>query len=187
MTVTPALQAFWDQERRQIVDHIRRYGVHLTYVSDELAGECDCCRYLRDLGEDPGEEPEPGGPAFCYTTGLFGVGHPELLIFDLGQAEAMVILTTLTRQIIQGDGDLVPGQEIRVGSLMLLVEEVPNPGDIVFDANGFYDRPPAVSVPVLQLTWADEDDRFPWEPGHVAGLWQQPRPGDFSARPREMS
>ena len=181
MSVTPALQAFWDQQRRQIIDHIRRYGVHLTYVSDELAGRCACCRYLESVGADPGPEPGPDGPAFCYTTGLYGVGHPELLIFARGQTESMVLLNTLTRQIIQGE-DLLPGEEVWVGNRRMLVEEVPNPGDIVFDANGFYERPPEVSVPVLQLTWADDGGLFPWEEGHEPGDWEQPRPGMFSAR-----
>lgn len=182
MTVTPALQAFWDQERRQIIEHIRRYGVHLTYVSDQLGGQCACCRYLEAMGADPGPEPEPSGPAFCYTTGLHGMGHPELLVFDRGQAESMVLLNTLTRQIIQGSGDLLPGEEVWVGHRRMLVEEVPNPGEIVLDANAFYERPPGLSVPVLQLTWADDEGRFPWEEGHVPGDWEQPRPGTFSAR-----
>lgn len=182
MDVTPAMQAFWDQEHRQMIRHIRRYGVHLTYVSDEPDGHCAACEHVRDLGAGPGPVPTPTTAAFCYTTGLYGVGHPELLVFDLGQAEAMVVLNTLTRQIVHDDQDLMPGEEIRVGGRLLFVEQVPNPGDIVFDANGFYARPPEFSVPVLQLTWADEHDRFPWEEGHVAGHWPQPRPGEFSAR-----
>ncbi|MFX0539821.1 DUF4262 domain-containing protein [Ornithinimicrobium sp. Y1847] len=184
MTVTPAMQAFWDQERRSIIDHIRRFGVHLTYVSDEVGQDCAACAFCRTTnpaGEESVPDREPTGPAFCYTTGLYGVGHPELLVFDLGQAEALVVLNSLTRQVIEGGKDLVHGQQLQVGSRQLFVEEVPNPGDIVFDANGFYERPPEVSVPVLQLTWADAEDRFPWDEGHQPGRWPQPRPGDFSA------
>ena len=48
MDVSPALQALWDQQRRQITDNIRRYGVHLTYVSDHLTCRqgtpCVSCR-----------------------------------------------------------------------------------------------------------------------------------------------
>lgn len=30
MTISPAIQAYWDQERREIIEHIRRFGVHLV-------------------------------------------------------------------------------------------------------------------------------------------------------------
>ncbi len=59
-------------------------------------------------------------------------------------------------------------------------ETVPNPGEIVFGANSFYDRPPAASVPVLQLTYDDTGGRFPWDEGHLPPDLQ-PRPGSFQA------
>ncbi len=35
--------------------------------------------------------------SFCYTIGLFGLGHPELLVFGLDQASAAACSTTSTR------------------------------------------------------------------------------------------
>ena len=51
---------------------------------------------------------------------------------------------------------------------------MPNPGEIVLGANRHYDRPPFMSVPVLQLSYDDRSGRFPWEPstpprGHNLG------------------
>ena len=60
----------------------------------------------------------------------------------------------------------------------ILAEAVPNPGDIVFVANDYYRRPAEVSVPVIQLTYPDDEGRFPWDPGCTSN---QPRPGEFSA------
>jgi hypothetical protein len=62
----------------------------------------------------------------------------------------------------------------------VIPEEVPNPGQIVFSANRFYQRPPEFSVPVLQLSYDDKAGKFPWEPGYAAPE-MQPRPGTFGA------
>ncbi len=42
---------------------------------------------------------------------------------------------------------------------------VPNPGEVVFAANRSYQRPADVSVPVLQLSYDDNEGKFPWEEG----------------------
>ena len=63
----------------------------------------------------------------------------------------------------------------------VVLEEVPNPGEIVFSANRFYQRPAEFSVPVLQVTYDDDQGRFPWDEGHDASCGRQPRPGEFRA------
>ncbi|WP_413785731.1 DUF4262 domain-containing protein [Intrasporangium zincisolvens] len=57
-----------DQEDRRVSEYIRRYGCSLEHVMP-----CD--------GEGI-------STSFCYTIGLFGLGHPELLVFGLDQASA---------------------------------------------------------------------------------------------------
>jgi hypothetical protein len=57
---------------------------------------------------------------------------------------------------------------------------VPNPGEILLGANGYYQRPPEYSVPALQLSYDDKEGRFPWEPGYASPA-MQPRPGTFAA------
>ena len=60
----------------------------------------------------------------------------------------------------------------------IVIEHVPNPGEIVLTANDFYQRPPEVSVPVVQVTYCDDQGLFPWE---AECRSDQPRPGTFRA------
>lgn len=173
-----------------ITDNIRRYGVHLTYVGGEGAAGCACCRdggeaeegdplahVVEDLDELPGRLAVP----FCYTTGLFGVGHPELVVLGLAPSPAAHLLNVLAHRVIGHHGDLTPGELAVVDDLRVLVEEVPNPGMVLFEANGYYDRPLFASVPAYQLTWPDAEGRYPWDPGHRSVPCLQPRPGDYRA------
>lgn len=165
----PRTQAWLDQEDARIAAVIREHGWAITYVGG------DCCSY-------PGcEAPPSDGPPFAYTTGLFGLGHPELLVFGLSPHDALGLLNTLGDRIRKGEA-LLPGMMIEVGEWAhrVILEEVPNPGEIVFEANRFYQRPSEASVPVLQLTYDDDQGRFPWDAG-FEDLDSQPRPGTFAA------
>lgn len=165
--LTPAVVAWLDQSDALVTTNVRRYGVHITYIG---AG---CSR--------PGCTCEDSGPAFAYTTGLFGLHHPELLVFGLPPQTSMKLLNELTARVVDG-GDLVPGQLVHAVELPpMFVEAVPNPGEIVFEANRFYDRPRQASVPVYQLTRSDDEHRFPWDPNCSIPLSEQPRPGTFRA------
>ncbi len=121
-------------------------------------------------------------PSFAYTVGMFGMGHPEFLIFDVSPATASRVLNDLGTRVRSGE-NLVEGQLITSGEWphRLVLERLPNPGEIVFTANHFYRRPPDEnSVEVLQVTYDDTNGRFPWDDGY-AGAGRQPRPGDFRA------
>lgn len=192
MDNSAALRAFEDRERSQITAHIRTHGVHLTYVSSD--GECDCCR---ELGEGVHDviDSDPlatlfGGPEklpprldqpLCYTIGLYGVGHPELVVLGLPMDVAMPLLNAAAHQVTGHHQDLVPGQLVPHLRLQILVEEIPNPGMVVFAANDYYRRPFFESLPAYQLTWSDPQGRFPWDEGHDGGPWGQPRPGTYRA------
>jgi hypothetical protein len=190
MSVSPARRAVWDQERRAITDNIRRYGVHLTYVGGEGAAACACCPSgEEDGGRDPlahvvddlDELPARLAVPFCYTTGLFGVGHPELLVLGLARGPAARLLNVLAHRVIGHRGDLTPGELAEVEGLRVLVEELPNPGMVLFEANSYYDRPLFASVAAYQLTWPDSEGRYPWDAGHRPVPCLQPRPGDYRA------
>ncbi|MEX1043673.1 MAG: DUF4262 domain-containing protein [Acidimicrobiia bacterium] len=166
--VEASIRAAIDQKNARLTQAIRANGWMIQYVGGEGCDRtgCDCAT--------------SDEPPFAYTVGLFGMGHPELLIFGVSIDDAMSILSELCDRIRGGD-QLVPNVPIRFGHHQLIPEEVPNPGDIVFIANDFYQRPAEVSVSVLQLTYDDERGRFPWDDGcTVAHL--QPRPGTFDAR-----
>ena len=164
MMTDAMMEAWLDQEDRHVAETIRRHGCFIQYVMGCTCGRCG----------------EP--TSFAYTTGLFGLGHPELLVFGVDQSTAAGVLNDLFRRVKAG-ADLVPGELITFPDWphRMVVELVPNPGEIVFTANRHYDRPPELSVPVLQLTWDDTAGRFPWDDGYSVPPAVQPRPGTFAA------
>lgn len=170
--MTPEQRTAWlDQEDASVAATVRRHGTHITYVG----GVCSC-PYCTTEGPAEGD-----GPTFGYTTGLFGMGYPELLIFGLDAATTATVLNELRDRVREG-ADLVPGEIITFEqwTRRIVPERVPNPGEIVFTANRFYRRSARRSVPVLQLSYDDEDGHFPWEPSCSAAECQ-PRPGTFRA------
>lgn len=163
------MQAWLDQEDARIRSVIRRLGWAIEYIGG------GCCSVPGCVGGDD------DGPPFAYTVGLFGLGHPELLAFGLDPAMTAGLFNTLGERI-RDDDALIPGQMITFEewSHRVIPEEVPNPGEIVFSANRFYQRPAEFSVPVLQLSYDDLNGRFPWEEGY-SDPEMQPRPGTFQA------
>lgn len=155
------LTAWLDQEDRRTTETIRTYGVYIQYV----------------IGDPPRQE-----TSFSYTTGLFGLAHPELLVFGLPPATAHALLNHLAGRVRDGH-DLIPGEMLTFDDWphRVVPEAVPNPGQILLAANRFYQRPPEHSVPALQLTTDDRGGRFPWDDGYEFPAWLQPRPGEFSA------
>lgn len=163
------IQAWLDQEDAWIKSVIRRHGWAIEYIGGGCCSVPGC-----DGGDDE-------GPPFAYTVGLFGVGHPELLVFGLDPETTTALLNELGNRV-RGDEALVPGQLLTFDEWehRVVPEEVPNPGDIVFSANRFYQRPAEYSVPVLQLSYDDFEGRFPWEEDY-RNPELQPRPGTFKA------
>lgn len=163
-------QAWLDQDDENTKTIIRRHGWMIQYVGGGLCGVPDC-----DAHDDPDK------PSFAYTVGLFGLGHPELLVFDLPPETASPLLNNLGERVRAGE-TLIPGQMITFEDWdhRVVIEEVPNPGEIVFSANRFYQRPAEYSVPVLQITYDDVEGRFPWDEGYDQRS-NQPRPGQFRA------
>jgi len=163
-------QAFIDQQDAHIVDIVRRYGWFIQYVGPGPSYAPGCQR-----GAESAE------PPFAYTVGLFGLGHPELLVLGTSPRDSAAILNNLGERIRTGT-TFLPGELITFDQWphRIIPETVPNPGEIVFGANRFYQRPDEHSVPALQLSYEDAEGTFPWEDGY-ATPWMQPRPGTFRA------
>lgn len=161
MSLTPQEIAWLDQEHRRIADMIRRFGHAIEYVGGDDAAR---------------------SPSFAYSIGLSGLGHPELLVFGLGSGDAGAVINDIAAHI-RGGSPLVPGELIAVEGFgrRLCVEELPNPGEVLYAANGFYERPPFAPLPAYQLTYADASGRFPGQEGYADAPWRQPRPGTFRA------
>ena len=153
--------AWLDQEDARLAQVIRTHRLAVQYVA---AGE------------------ESDEPCFGYTVGLFGLGHPELVAVGLDYDVAGGLLNKFAGMVVAGR-DLVPGEVIHDddGIAVVTVEVVPNPAEILFSANRFYQRPDEFSVPAFQLTWALEGGIFPWDPDYPCDSECQPRPGTWRA------
>jgi hypothetical protein len=161
MTTDPQTTAWLDQEDARLAGIIRTHGWAVQYVA---------------RGEESEESP------FGYTVGLFGLGHPELVVVGLDYELACGLLNTVSEMVRDGR-DLVPGELLADGDgqAALMVEHLPNPGEVLFSANRFYARPDEYSVPAYQLTWALDGGIWPWSPDYPCGPECQPRPGTWQA------
>jgi hypothetical protein len=159
MTTDPHTTAWLDQEDAHLAAVIRRARFAVQYVG-------------------PGDRPDE--PAFGYTIGLFGLGHPELVVVGRGARDTHALLDAGAAEVVRGRS-LVAGELVEVAREQLVVEECPNPGAVLLGANRWYQRPAEYSVPAYQLTWASPAGCFPWDPGWDAGPHGQPRPGTWTA------
>lgn len=161
MTTDPQTIAWLDQEDAHLAQTIRTHRWAVQYVT---------------RGEDSDE------PPFGYTVGLFGMGHPELVTVGLSYADAGGLLNKVGAMVLDGD-QLVPGQVLEDddGTPVISVEQLPNPGDVLYSANRFYQRPDEFSVPAFQLVWALDGGIFPWDAGYPCEADCQPLPGTWRA------
>jgi hypothetical protein len=120
--------------------------------------------------------------SIAYTIGLFGMGHPELVVLGADPGTAAGLLNEVGRRVRSGGG-LVAGELLAFDEWphRVTVEVVPNPGQILFGANRHYERPAERSVPAFQLTYDDVAGRFPFDDGYSNEPWIQPRPGTYTA------
>ena len=162
MTHDPQTIAWLDQEDAHLAQVIRAHRWSVQFVG---AGE------------------EPDEPPFGYTVGLFGLGHAELVVVGLEPENTHAILGRAAGLVADGR-DLVAGELLDWPDwpgLRLVVEELPNPGEVVLVANRYYERPAEYSVPAYQLTWALPEHCFPWEGDGPDEPDVQPRPGTWRA------
>src|SRR3954454_7391705 len=90
MTTDPQTTAWLDQEDAHLAQVIRARRWAVQYVG-------------------PGEGDDE--PAFGYTIGLFGVGHPELVVVSLPPDVTHALLDHLAGTVVEGR-DLLPGEAL---------------------------------------------------------------------------
>lgn len=170
------LQQWLDQEDAWMRDTVRSHGwaIQAVFGTGRWApSECSCgCRH-----SDEGDS-----PPFAYTVGMFGFGHPELLVFGLPIGTAHRTLNELGERVRHG-------QRLRPGELVtfecwphrLHLFEFSDDGDVpvLVAAQRFYGANQARPVPAIQCVWDDRWGRFPWEPGYDPPAGLQPMPGTF--------
>ena len=141
MTTDPQTTAWLDQEDTHLAQLIRAHRWAVQYVFPAEHGD---------------------GRPFGYTVGLFGLGHPELVVVGLGHEDTHAVLQRVAGLVADGR-DLVAGELITFPDRPdgLMVEQLPNPGEGLFVANRHYRRPDEFSVPAVQPTWQHRDGTFP--------------------------
>jgi len=156
-----SMQSWLDQEDARTREHVRRYGWAIEYV----------------IGN-----PVQRRTSIAYTIGLFGLGHPELVLLGADTGTAAGVLNDVGQRVRDGF-DLLPGELLGFDEWphRITVEVLPNPAEILFAANRYYQRPDEASVPAYQLTYDDLQGRFPWDEGYSRPGWLQPRPGAYHA------
>lgn len=159
--IDPQIQSWLDQEDEMVAQTIRKHGLFIQYVSGSRS-------------DTPA--------SFAYTVGLFGLGHPELVVCSTSPQTAHGLLNDLGDRVRAG-ANYIAGQLLTFDDWphRITVEELPNPGEIVLAANRHYQRPSEFSVPALQLTYDDRAGCFPWDSGYANAANLQPRPGTWSA------
>ncbi len=167
--IAPVFAASFDQEDARLADQIRRFGVSIQLIGGGLCSVPGCFCSVSDR-------------PFAYTVGLFGIGHPELVVVGLDISEASRALNAASRLVLDG-ARIMPGFEVTVPgwSRRVVAEAVPNPGEIAFNANRHYHRPAEFSVPLLQLSYSDRRGRLPSDPSYSGSRARQPRPGEWDA------
>ncbi|RIQ11666.1 DUF4262 domain-containing protein [Jiangella rhizosphaerae] len=141
------VQQWLDQEDAWMRDTVRRHGWAVQYVlGDACSGPSGCA-----CGGSPGAD-----PPFAYTVGLYGFGHPELLVYGLGQHAAYALLNELGERVRRGER-LDPDRPLAVGDAAFQVRFVPfrDDGDlpVLISAQRFYEATQDRPVPALRVIW----------------------------------
>ena len=114
---------------------------------------------------------------FSYTIGLTAYGLHELIVLGRRHDEAQTLLTVWGDYVL--DKSLVlPGETFGTGPFVLEAVEVEHPEEHLVLADSLFG--PAVRA--LQLVWADDRGRWPWDPGHRARRSGQPVLGERAPR-----
>lgn len=153
--MTPIQLIAWrDQEWARTRDVIRRYGWEITYIYADSEG-----------------------PAYAYTSGLTGFGHPELIVTGVGRETARFLLNTLGERVRMG-------QHLRAGELLdfdswvhqvQLIEVDPFASEeYLLTANYLYRSPDGPPLPALQAVYDDHEGWLPWERGYHLSPEAQP-------------
>lgn len=170
------LQQWLDQEDAWMRETVRRCGWAVEAVFGEGCWGhpgCDCGR------------PRGIHPPFAYTVGLYGFGHPEVVVFGLCIDTARTVLNDLGERVRRGSS-LHPGEVLRFDGWphRLHLFGFRDDGDVpvLISAQRFYQRSQVDPVPTLQGVWDDRWGRFPWDPGYDPPAGLQPMPGTHDPR-----
>jgi Domain of unknown function (DUF4262) len=100
-------------------------------------------------------------PSYAYTVGLTARDSPELLVTGLSSGRAARLLNAAAEHLCHADAPR-PGERFRLelpGSLLIEVVRVAEPSVHLVTATEFFGD----QVRALQLVYADDRGRWPWQ------------------------
>jgi hypothetical protein len=148
----------------------------------------DYLAHLRELLEEhcwvvQGVQRQRRRPPSAYTVGLAAHERPELVVTGLPYDHAADLLNDVAGQLLQADPPL-PGEVLTLpGGPLLEIVRVTEPGvhlAVAAAVNG-----PAFTA--LQLVYADDRERWPWDAGFRGGAGGQPVLGGRASAARPAS
>jgi hypothetical protein len=108
---------------------------------------------------------------FAYTIGLHQLGLPELLTTGLAAKTAARVMNSIAHSMVDEEAIVLPAMHIDYqGEFLFEVVEVEHPDVHLTFAVRLQDNP----IHALQLVWADDRGRWPWERGWGHGRRRQP-------------
>lgn len=108
-----------------------------------------------------------------YSVGLAAHGLPELIVLGVRAAEAGRLIDLWATYLLE-QSLVLPGETLESGPFLMEAVEVSHPADHLGLAVAVHGGP----VQALQLAWADDRGRWPWEPGHRVRCAGQPLLGE---------
>lgn len=103
--------------------------------------------------------------AFAYTIGNSIIGLPELLMIGVHGPEGVLILNTLSRQMIRRGGEYKDGEHAPVGNakfhVCMIAAKESVKDDYTIQATNMMGRK---EYDVQQVVVPDQHGRFPWDP-----------------------
>jgi hypothetical protein len=109
-------------------------------------------------------------PPYAYTLGLTDCGLPELVITGMALSRAARLLNRVAEHTIHAEPPAAGEQIPLVGGPLVEIVELPHPDAHLDTAVALFGR----TLRALQLVWADDRGRWPWERGFRGGRGGQP-------------
>jgi hypothetical protein len=108
-----------------------------------------------------------------YSVGLTAHGLPELVVVGVRRHDAAALVESWGDYLLD-ECLVLPGERLTSGPFVMEAVEVARPEDSLAVAVALF----GPQVRALQLAWADDRGRWPWEPGHRARRAGQPLLGE---------
>jgi hypothetical protein len=139
-------------------------------------------RYLADLVARrgwavQGIERDRDHPPWAYTVGLTTWGRPELVVTGLPLQRAAALLNAVAAHAVHAEPP-TPGEQVPlVGGPLVEVVRLPHPEAHLLRAVDLF----GPSVRGVQVVWADDRGRWPWDVGFRGSRGGQPVLGPRTA------